>query len=313
MSKVKIACLQYKWKDTPEENMNYIVKEIQSIGKQDRAKVVFLPEFIIGAPFHFPGRAHLKGVVDDTIPGKITHTFSELAKKYGLYIFGGSIVEREGDHYYNSTFVIGPEGNILGKARKNHCYAAELVAVTPGNDLLLLDLPFGKVGVLVCSDFWILEVPRILSLKGAEIIYIAGSSLLQNISDIKPCMRANSVFNVCYTVFTSVIGKVEGTRVNDKKFKIEFGGYTTVAGPDQIINSLKSEESVLYAELDMDYIRELRSIDVKFQKTHFFSLWGRRPELYTDILKPYAEKNKELGELVDKYLNSKEDNNETSI
>lgn len=40
---------------------------------------------------------------------------------------------------------------------------------------------------------------------------------------------------------------------------------------------------------------------------------GRRPELYTDILKPYAEKNKELGELVDKYLNSKEDNNETSI
>lgn len=313
MSKVKIACLQYKWKDTPEENMNYIVKEIQSIGKQDRAKVVFLPEFIIGAPFHFPGRAHLKGVVDDTIPGKITHTFSELAKKYGLYIFGGSIVEREGDHYYNSTFVIGPEGNILGKARKNHCYAAELVAVNPGNDLLLLDLPFGKVGVLVCSDFWIPEVPRILSLKGAEIIYIAGSSLLQNISDIKPCMRANSVFNVCYTVFTSVIGKVEGTRVNDKKFKIEFGGYTTVAGPDQIINSLKSEESVLYAELDMDYIRELRSIDVKFQKTHFFSLWGRRPELYTDILKPYAEKNKELGELVDKYLNSKEDNNETSI
>mgnify|MGYP001806158328 CR=1 FL=1 len=313
MCKVKIACIQYKWRDTPADNLNYIVTEIQKIGEENKAEVIFLPEFIIGAPFHFPGRAHLKGVVDDTIPGKITSVFAELAKKYKLYIFGGTIVEREGENYYNSTFVIGPEGNILGKARKNHCYAAEMVAVTPGNEMLLLELPFGKVGVLVCSDFWIPEMPRILALKGAEIIYVAGSSLLQNISDIKPCMRANSVFNVCYTVFTSVIGSVEGTRVNDKKFKIEFGGHTTIAEPDRIMNSLDDEEAVLCEELDMDYIRELRSIDVKFQKTHFFSLWGRRPELYGDILNSYVEKNKELGELVEEYLNSKEDTNEISV
>lgn len=106
---------------------------------------------------------------------------------------------------------------------------------------------------------------------------------------------------------------MEGTRVNDKKFKIEFGGHTTIAEPDRIMNSLDDEEAVLCEELDMDYIRELRSIDVKFQKTHFFSLWGRRPELYGDILNSYVEKNKELGELVEEYLNSKEDTNEISV
>ncbi len=307
MSSVKIACVQYRWREKPEDNLQYVLSKIQEIGQSQKAEVIFLPEFIIGAPFHFPGRAHLKGTVDDTIPGKITLAFSELAKKYNIYIFGGTIVEREGDHYYNSSFVIGPEGDIIGKARKNHCYAAEMVAVSPGNELLLLDLPFGKVGVLVCSDFWIPEMPRILSLRGAEIIYVAGSSLLQNIDDIKPCMRANSVFNVCYTVFTSVVGRVEGMRINDKKFTIEFGGHTTVAEPESLLCSLEAEEAILYSELDMDYIRELRTVDVKFQKTHFFSLWGRRTELYGDILKPYAGKEQELRELVKEYMTSKEE------
>ena len=43
-------------------------------------------------------------------------------------------------------------------------------------------------------------MPRILALRGAEIIYVPGGSLRQNIVNTKPVIMANSANNVCYTL-----------------------------------------------------------------------------------------------------------------
>lgn len=300
--KYKTALIQSHWRDTPEDNFNYIIKTIEEIGRQGDVRLICLPEFFMGPPWYFPGKIHYKGVVDDTIPGRITDKLGELAQKYNAYILGGTIVEREGDKYYNTSAVISDKGKVLGKARKVHCYAAELISIQAGTEQLIVDTPLGKIGTCVCSDFWIQEMPRMLALKGAEIIYVSGASLIQDIDITRPCILANSVHNVCYTLYTSVVGKAVGQRAGLPTFSIEFGGYTTVASPREIMGTLNDEEKVLYAELDLDYLRELRKVDIKFKNTLYWGLWGRRPELYKDILNPYIEAKSDLKTLLTDYL-----------
>lgn len=302
MDNVKVALLQFRWKNTPEENLTCVLNLIDQIGKRKQVDLVCLPEFFLGPPFYFPGKKHLKGIVDDTIPGKVTDALAALAKKHSFYILGGTIVERDGSDYYNTSVVIDNKGEIVAKSRKIHCFSAELVTIKSGVEQTIVDTPFGKIGICVCSDFWIQEMPRMLALKGAEIIYVSGSSLKQNINLVRPCVLANSAHNVCYTLYTSVIGKVTGLRGNDSKFLIEFGGYSCVASPLGMLAKLSGEEKILFATLDMEDLRQHRQVDAKFKRTLYWCLWGRRPELYKDILNPYVEAQTSLKDIVKEYL-----------
>lgn len=304
MAQFQAALIQFHWRPSPEENLAYILSTIDDIGRNQEVEVVCLPEFFMGPPFYFPGKGHLKGEIDDTIPGRITDKLGDLCRKHGFYVLGGTLVEREGPRYYNTSAVISPGGEVVAKSRKLHCFSAEMLTVSPGTEQVVVDTPFGKIGVCVCSDFWIQEMPRMLALKGAEIIYVSGSSLVQNLQAVRPCVFANSVQNVCYTLYTSVVGKVAGKRSNEAKFNIEFGGHTCAAAPTAILGALEDEEEVLFVPLDTEEIHRQRRVDVKFKNTLFWCLWGRRPELYQDILKPYAEAaaSPTLKDLVGQYL-----------
>jgi len=45
------------------------------------------------------------------------------ASEKGVYILAGSIIEKENNRFYNTTFLIGPSGEILGKYRKIHLFS----------------------------------------------------------------------------------------------------------------------------------------------------------------------------------------------
>lgn len=302
MSVIKVALIQPHWKTSPEKNLEYIISRIHKIGRNRNTDIICLPEFFMGPPWYFPGQSHYKGVVDDTVPGRITDTLGRLAKEYKVYILCGTIIERQGRDYFNSSIALDSNGEIIGKARKIHCFAAELSSIKPGTDRVVLDTPFATIGICVCSDFWISEIPRMMAIEGAEIIYISGASLLQNIDILRPCLVANSVNNVCYTLYTSLVGKVTGQRSDKKPFSIELGGHTTVASPNGIVSTLADEDSILYADIDIEYLRNIRKVDPKFKNTHFWCLWGRKPELYGDILKPYKGAKDSLESLLSDFL-----------
>jgi predicted amidohydrolase len=290
--------VQSAWKGSPEENLKAVLRLVDGIdGPTD---LICLPEFFLGPPWYFPGQALLKGVVDQPIPGPVTDKFCAIARERHSYVLCGTLVEREGDRYYNTSALIDWHGNIIGKARKIHRFSAELLAIDAGTEQLLVDTPFGKLGVCVCSDFWIAEMPRMLALKGAEIIAVPGASIVRNLGITRPCIQANSSFNVCYTLFTSLVGSVSGSR-GGREVSISIGGCSTIASPEEILATLDQQETVLYASLDMDYLRESRTVDLSFKRSLYWCLHGRLPELYRDIVRPYVGKS-DLRSLLAGYL-----------
>ncbi|MBI4241478.1 MAG: carbon-nitrogen hydrolase family protein, partial [Candidatus Rokubacteria bacterium] len=80
------------------------------------------------------------------------------------------LVEREAGRLYHTTFVVGPEGDVIGRYRKVHLTEAERRWATPGTDYLVVELPFGNVGVMVGHEVCFFEVARILTCLGADLI-----------------------------------------------------------------------------------------------------------------------------------------------
>lgn len=54
----------------------------------------------------------------EPIPGESTSALSDAAKKFGVFVVGGSVPEREGDKLYNTCTVWGPQGDMIAKHRK---------------------------------------------------------------------------------------------------------------------------------------------------------------------------------------------------
>ena len=48
-----------------------------------------------------------------TMTGSSVKLMAALAKKHGIYIFGGSIAEKKGSKYYNTMFVFNDRGDII--------------------------------------------------------------------------------------------------------------------------------------------------------------------------------------------------------
>jgi predicted amidohydrolase len=73
---------------------------------------------------------------------------------------------------YNTTIVIDRDGDYVGKYRKVNLPPEES-ALTPGDSYEVFDLDVGKIGILICWDFWFTDPSRILAEKGAELIILS--------------------------------------------------------------------------------------------------------------------------------------------
>ena len=105
----------------------------------------------------------------ESVPdGPAVRRLEQLAARHKIVISAG-LSEKERDIVYNTQVVVGPEG-YLGKQRKIHCSRDEVLYYKGGQELRTFDVGRCRVGISICYDNQFPEVPRILALKGADII-----------------------------------------------------------------------------------------------------------------------------------------------
>lgn len=123
------------------------------------------------------------------VPGEETERLGALARLYDTYIIGQCKArwpEVMADRYFNTLFVIAPDGRVVHKAAKNHLWCRER-SCTPhdvydrwvelfgdGIDAFypVLRTPdIGNIGTICCSDGEYPEAVRALAFNGAEVVY----------------------------------------------------------------------------------------------------------------------------------------------
>ncbi len=104
----------------------------------------------------------------------------------------------DGAVYYTSV-VLGRDGAVVGRYRKSHSLAGDGMAL--GDELPVIEVDFGKLGLSITSDFYFPEVYTVEAMQGADIlIWQHYPERFREHSMWPPLLQARSLDNHCHMV-----------------------------------------------------------------------------------------------------------------
>lgn len=90
-------------------------------------------------------------LLGEPIPeGKYFQRLTALADELDIHLVAG-MAEADGDARFNTVVLIGPDGALLGKYRKQKL-GHEIARNTAGSESSVFETPFGRIGVMICAD-----------------------------------------------------------------------------------------------------------------------------------------------------------------
>lgn len=220
------------------------------------------------------------------IPGEETERLGKLAREFQTYI----IVQCKArwpevikDRYFNTLFIINPEGKVVHKAAKNHIWCRER-SCTPhdvydrwvelfGDGIeafypVLKTDDIGNIGTICCSDGEYPEAVRALAFNGAEVVYRpseampmtgsgypgGGSWMIQN--------RGHAEFNALYMLCPNV-GPVFVHPGMQHPFNVGGGNSHIVDYRGEIMSySPSNYNTVVAAIIDIEALRQFRVMNL---------------------------------------------------
>jgi predicted amidohydrolase len=244
-------------------NLDQVAERLSSV----RCDLMVLPE-LFATGYQFASRDEVAALAEPVPDGPTTRRLCEVAQARSMHIVAG-LPEQDGDRYYNSAVVVGPNG-LLGRYRKTHLFFEETRWFTPGDTgFQVWDLGVATIGVMVCFDWFYPEAARTLTLKGAEIICHPANLVLPYCPDamVTRCLE-NRVF--CITA-----NRVGSERRLGKQ-RLTYIGRSEIVGPTgQILHRAPADrEELAVVEIDPQLARD------KWLTPYNNLLRDRRPALY---------------------------------
>jgi predicted amidohydrolase len=257
---------------TPEkaENLTAAEKLIRGAAAAG-AELVALPEL-----WNCHGLEKVYRENAEPIPGPTTEFLGALARELGVWVLGGSILEREpgAQRLFNTSTFFEPSGELVAMYRKIHLFDVkapdreylESRIVAPGREIITAKAGAAMLGLSVCYDLRFPELYRLLALKGAEILAVPAAFTLQTGKDHwELLLRARAVENQAYVIAPAQWGqKADGRWTYGRSMIVHPWGTVLATCPDRDGHAL--------SYLDLDYLDRFRA--------DFPALANRRPEAY---------------------------------
>ena len=210
-------------------------------------------------------------------------TLRELARKLSLTIHVGSLaIKISPDRAANRAFLIDPKGDIAARYDKIHMFDVDLEGgesyresrtYRPGEQAVLSDLPWGRLGVTICYDLRFPALYRALAEAGATILTIPSAFTRQTgEAHWQVLIRARAIENGCFVFAAAQGGKHESGR--------ETFGHSLIVDPwGRILAEGGIEPGVVMAEIDLAEVAKARSRIPSLQH-------GRRFEIVEPLAEP---------------------------
>ena len=173
MKHVNVALVQQKMSDDYQSNLDNSLAEV-TLAAERGAKIVVLCELHSSLYFCQEESVRFFGQAQK-IPGPLTQSLSDAAKKNNVVIVGSVFEKRTQGLYHNTAVVLDTDGRLAGLYRKMHIpddpgyhekyyFALGDLGFTP------IQTSIGKLGVMICWDQWFPEGARLMALAGAQIL-----------------------------------------------------------------------------------------------------------------------------------------------
>ncbi len=250
------------------------IKKVLSVLKNADADLIVLPEFF-ATGYQFVSQDEVAELSEQIPNGYTTEFLAELSHQRGYYIIAG-LPERDGDRFFNSAILTGPEG-FIGAYRKTHLFFEEKFFFSPGGTgFKVWDTKIGRIGIMICFDWFFPESMRVLALKGADIVAHPANLVLPYCPDAMPlrCLE-----NRIYAITANRIGEER----RQEGQSLRFIGQSLIASPEGkiLVNASENEEVLMVADIKPELARD-KSL------TYLNDIFNdRRPEMYSKITEKF--------------------------
>jgi len=244
----------------PEENFKRVEEYAKKAADQKVDVVVFPEMWNTGyALDQLDEIADKNGIQTQTL-------LKKLAIQYHLNIVGGSVSTKRDGHFYNTSYVVNEQGNVVSAYDKVHLFGLmhEGDFITAGSNETTFELAGVPSTGVICYDIRFPEWLRTLSRHDAKVIYISAEWPDVRIPQWELLVRARAIENQAYVVAVNRVGDDPDNH---------FNGHSLVVDPlGKIVEQAGEQEELVVASLDLDSIDQVRGQIPVFE--------DRRPDLY---------------------------------
>lgn len=253
----KVAALQMASGPNIEGNLSEARRLIENAVSQG-ARMVVLPEYfsIMGMK-----EADMVAAREQAGAGLVQSFLAEIARKHRVWVVGGStpLIANAPNKYRNTCLVFDELGHQVARYDKIHLFNLDLgnehyheaETIEAGNQVVVIDSPFGRIGLAICYDLRFPELFR--AMKNVDIIVLP-SAFTSTTGKLhwETLVRARAIENLSYVIAAAQ----GGYHVNGR----ETHGHSMIVDPwGRVLDELPRGSGVVIAEINPNYQASLRA------------------------------------------------------
>ena len=196
--------------------------------------------------------------------GPIQDFLAQQAARHGIWLVGGTVpmVARDADKIRAACMLYDDQGKRVARYDKIHLFDVAVVdsderytesdTIEPGDEVVVVDTPFGRLGLAVCYDLRFPELFRSMVDEGMEILALPSAfTAITGRAHWESLVRARAIENLCY-VLAAAQG---GYHVNGR----ETYGHSMIVDPwGQVMNELANGSGLVCADMDLERLKNIR-------------------------------------------------------
>jgi nitrilase len=239
-----------------KSNLNE-AENLITIAANQGAKLIALPEYFSIMSSKDSEKLKAKEKPDH---GLVQSFLSKQAKKNKVWIIGGSIplVSKDKNKIRNSCLIYDDKGNLVHRYDKIHLFGFDMgeefyredKLIEAGSDVVVVDSPFGKIGIAICYDLRFPELFR--AMKEIDLLVIPSAfTETTGKAHWEILIRARAIENQCYVLAPAQGGYHLSGR--------ETHGNSLIVDPwGTILDRLSRGSGVITGYLNKEYIKTIR-------------------------------------------------------
>jgi deaminated glutathione amidase len=269
--KFRVACIQTSSTRDVAENIAS-VSGLIARARADGAELICTPENVAMIE---PNRAARFEKAEPEGSHPALAAFREVAAKTGAWVLAGSLaVKIDGDRLANRSYLIDPGGRVAASYDKIHMFDVDLesgesyresATFRPGDRAVLVDTPWGPLGMTVCYDLRFPHLYRALAQAGALYITIPSAfTRPTGRAHWHVLQRARAIETGCYLFAPAQCGEhAEGRKTYGHSLIVAPWGEVLVDGGEEV--------GIVSAEIDPAKIDEARRMVPSLQHDRPFA------------------------------------------
>ncbi|POZ60072.1 carbon-nitrogen hydrolase family protein [Chromobacterium alticapitis] len=192
--------------------------------------------------------------------GPIQRALSDMARRHGLWLLGGTVPLRseDEDKVYNASLLYSPQGEAMARYDKIHLFGftgqgesyCESNTIRPGEAPVKVETPLADIALGICYDLRFPELFRLLEPFDLLILPAAFTATTGQ-AHWEPLLRARAIENQCYLIASAQGGRHDNGR--------QTHGHSMIIDPwGRILAELPGGEGVIAAEIDPELTHSVR-------------------------------------------------------